>query len=146
MTPATEPQRRFQRGVILQVAACWSLALLAGLWAWRVTSPTLTPTPTPRPAAMAAAQAAPSDSANWNVILWRPFGDTPAPAAAPPASLKLFSILQQPDGLTAAIATSDGLVYVRSGDTCKGFAVVRVEASAVILRGNGQELRLGLQP
>jgi hypothetical protein len=146
MTPATEPHRRFQRSVILQVVACWSLALLAGLWAWLVASPTAEPIPTPRPAAVAGAQAVPSDSSTWNIVLWRPFSDAPAPAAAPPASLKLFSILQQADGLTAAIATSDGLVYVRGGGTCKGFTVVRVEASAVILRGNGQELRLELQP
>lgn len=135
----------------LQVGASWLLALLAAVWAWRMPAP-----PEPLVSTARAGQAAPStatataiDVATWNINAWRPFIDeavSVAPAA--PSSIKLFSILQQGDGLIAAIAPGEnaGLVYLKAGDTCNGFTVVRIEANGVVLRLNGQELRLGLGP
>lgn len=146
MTPAPEPLHRFRRRLALQVAGCWLLAVLAGIWAWRVSPPDAPDPPPLRPTATRTPAAAPAGADGWNVELWRPFGDAPAPAAAAPQAIKLFSILQRDDGLVAVLATADGLVYAKAGDDCKGFAVVRVETGAATLRRDGQELRLELRP
>lgn len=146
--PATDPHHRFRRQLALQVAACWAVALLAGLWAWQAPVP---PAPTlPAAAATAGGPAATAmaiDAAAWNVQLWRPFTDE-APSAAPsaPLALKLLSILQQGDGLTAAIdpGNNAGLAYVKAGDSCNGFTVVRVESDGVVVRIDGRERRLEL--
>lgn len=151
MTSAPDPHRRFQRMMALQAGACWILALLAAWWAWRVpvpADPVLATTRSTR-AATAPALASTIDTATWNTLLWQPFLDeAPVVASATPSAFKLFSILQQGDGLTAAIAAGDqaGLLYVKAGDTGNGFTVVRVEANGVVLRVNGQEQRLGLNP
>lgn len=133
------------------VGACWIGVALAAAWAWRLpvivgpgiaTVPGRTGTaPAPPPAI---------DAATWNVSLWRSFTNEAQPAAvqASASAPKLYSILQQGDGLTAAIAPAPAasLVYLKAGDTSHGFTVVRVEADAVVLLINGQEQRLGLGP
>lgn len=149
MTPATDPHARYRRRLALQAGACWLGALLAGTWAWRV--PAVDPVP-PATAPDRSAQAAPAppaiDAAAWNVSLWRPFTDQAPPAQASATAPRLYSILQQGDGLTAAIAPGPdaGLVYVKAGDTGNGFTVVRIEPDGVVLLINGQEQRLGLGP
>jgi hypothetical protein len=150
MISAIDPHRRFQRRMALQMGAGTVVVLLAILWAWRVPAPASPTIPTADHMAASGAQtAAPTvDAAAWNVTLWRGFTDEAAPVAqAAPTSLKLFSIFQQGDGFTAAIACDDGqLVYVKAGDSANGFTVVRVEANNAVVRLNGHELRLGLAP
>ncbi|MEK7415631.1 MAG: hypothetical protein AAB263_20185 [Planctomycetota bacterium] len=149
MNSAIDPHRRFQRQVALQAGACWILVVLAVLWMWRVptaVAPIVSAGPSAKIATGATATAI--NPAIWNINLWRPFTDE-APntvASAAPMALKLFSIMQQGDGLTAAIdpGNNGGILYVKAGDVCNGFTVVRVEANGVVLRINGQEQRLGL--
>lgn len=129
------------------------MAVLAGGWAWWV--------PTPDPSAPAGGAGAKSATAkpegtiaaitpaSWNVNLWRGTGDdtvTTAPTGNLP--LKLYSVMQDGADWTAAVAAGDGgaLQFVKAGDSCNGFTVVRVEATGVVLRQNGQEQRLGLGP
>lgn len=148
MTSASDPYRRFQRRMAFQAGACWLLVLLAAGWAWRVPAPTAPVLATARPARVEGQATTPAiNPAAWNINLWRPFLDEAAPVATAgaPTAFKLFSIMQQGDGFTAAISAGDGaLVYVKAGDSGPGFSVVRVEAGAVVLRINGQEQRLGL--
>ena len=150
MTPAIDPHRRFQRQVALQVSLCWIFVLFAAVWAWRVPVPT---DPTITAARSAKSVTAPTattaiNAAIWNVNLWRPFsgGDSSSTLPTAPMAIKLFSILQQGDGLSAAVAAGDNgsLQYVKAGDICGGATVVRVEANGVVLRINGQEQWLGL--
>ena len=149
MTSATDPYRRFQRRLLLQAGTCWFAVLLVAAWAWRVPAPAEPVLPA-APAGKAAVTAKPPaiDPATWNVSLWRPFVDETPTVQASATAPKLYSILQQGDGLTAAIAPGPnaGLVYVKAGDTGNGFTVVRVEADGVVLLINGQEQRLGLGP
>ena len=133
------------------VGACWIGVAFAAVWAWRLpvlADPVIT-TVSGR-TSTTPAQPPAIEVATWNVSLWRPFTNevqtvaVQASASAP----KLYSILQQGDGLTAAIAPEPtaGLVYLKAGDTSHGFTVVRVEADGVVLLINGQETRLGLGP
>jgi len=150
MTPAIDPHRRFQRQIALQVGAGAVLLLLASWWAISAKSPVKSGVFTLPVATAQAAQAVTAITpASWNVSLWRPFSDEASAAPASPATaLKLYSILQQGDGLIAAISIGDNaeLAYVKAGDTCRGYTVVRVDADGVVLRLNGQEQRLGLGP
>jgi hypothetical protein len=146
MQPATDPHRRFRLLAAAQIGACVALTLLAAAWAWRVRAPVL-PAPVPDTATTQPATAPVPDAAAWRVALWRPASDAPPPAP-PRIGLSVFSILHQGDGYIAAIAATDapGLVYVRAGDDCHGWQVVRVEADGVILRADGREQRLGMTP
>jgi hypothetical protein len=150
MTSATDPHRRFLRQQALMAGLCWIVVALAAAWAWRVpalTEPALTAVPDRTGTAPAPPPAI--ESAIWNVSLWRSFtNEAPVAVQASATAPKLYSILQQGDGLTAAIAPGPnaGLVYLKAGDSSDGFTVVRVEADGVVLLINGQEQRLGLGP
>jgi hypothetical protein len=147
MTSATDPHRRFQRQIALHVGACWIVALLAAAWAWRVPVPAMPAVPALRPSAAVGPSAVRPDPSAWNIALWKPFSNE-APTAAPaaPQTLKLLSVMQQGDGLTAAISAGDtaGMVFLKAGDSSNGFTVLRVEAHAAVLRVDGRELRLEL--
>ena len=151
MTSASDPHQRYQRRTLQQVIAGGVVAVLAALWAWRVPAPadtTITALRSTKPVATPVATGT-IDPTRWNVTLWRPFADeVPDAGPASPKAFKLFSIMQQGDGLTAAIAAGDdgALLYVKAGDSGPGFSVVRVEATSVVLRINGQDQRLGLGP
>lgn len=151
MPSATDPHQRFLRRQALLVGACWIGVALVAAWAWRLpvladsviaTAPVRTGTAPLQPPAI--------DAATWNVRLWRPFTDEAHPVAvqASASAPRLYSILQQGDGLIAAIAPSPSaaLVYLKAGDISHGFTVVRVESDGVVLLINGQEQRLGLGP
>jgi hypothetical protein len=145
MTQPADPLRSFRRGAAIEAAAAAALALGVAFWAIRV--PVVSATP-PTPATVQDAPAATAiDPAAWDVDLRRP-ADGTRPAAGPaPTALKLYSILQQPDGPTAAIAAGDGaMLYLRSGENGPGFTVLRVEGDGVVLRIDGREQRLGLGP
>lgn len=133
------------------VGACWLGVALVAAWAWRL--PVLAgPVIAAAPGRTGTAPLQPPaiDAAIWNVSLWRPFTDEAQPVAVQDSASapKLYSILQQGDGLTAAIAPSPNaaLVYLKAGDVSHGFTVVRVERDGVVLLINGQEQRLGLGP
>jgi hypothetical protein len=151
MPSATDPLQRFLRRHTLMIGACWIGVALAALWAFRL--PVLVdPVIATVPGGNVTIPAKPPaiDVATWNVGLWRPFSNESQPVAVQPSATapKLYSILQQGDGLTAAIAPAPtaGLVYLKAGDTSHGFTVVRVETDGVVVLINGQEQRLGLGP
>lgn len=151
MPSTTDPHQRFLHQQVLIVGACWIGVALAAAWAWRL--PALAdPAITSVPARTGTVPVPPPaiDVATWNVSLWRSFANEAQPVAvqASASAPKLYSILQQGDGLTAAIAPAPtaGLVYLKAGDISHGFTVVRVESDGVVLLINGQEQRLGLGP
>lgn len=133
------------------VGACWLVVALVAAWAWRLpvlADPVIATVP--GRTGTAPAQTPAIEVATWNVSLWRPFTSEAQPVTvqASASAPKLYSILQQGDGLTAAIAPAPAaaLVYLKAGDMSHGFTVVRVEADGVVLLINGQEQRLGLGP
>ncbi|MBA2482360.1 MAG: hypothetical protein H0V44_16990, partial [Planctomycetes bacterium] len=142
----TDPRRvvRALLGIVVGISVIGVLATVA----WAFASPPVAPVL----AAQAAIAATPppamvTDTAAWNVALWRPASDaTPVAVATTPFQARLFSILTRGDTVTAALDLQDGngLVYARSGETVGGYRVERIDRDAVVLIYNGASQRVEL--
>jgi hypothetical protein len=150
MMPTSDPH-------LDQVRQLWASALaaigaLVVATAWATTAPSLPAPASPKPDGAGAGEKAGDpllSSKTWTITLWQPLADAPVVVAATsPLAIKLFSILTQGDGLTAAIDPGDGgpLVYVHPGDTVRGASIVSIDAHGVNVRYGGIAHRLELIP
>lgn len=149
MTQIGESEQALRR----QASYTWAISALAiiatGAWA-------LLPPPTAAMPARAVASGLSSQSAGatfdavtWQVALWRPLTDAPPPPPkAVPLTLKVFSILRQADGITAAIdpGAGAGLIYARPGQRVGEYLVTAVDERGIEIEANGRRQRVELRP
>jgi len=86
----------------------------------------------------------------WRVSLWRPFSDAapPPPPTIAPLTLKIFSILRQADGITAAIdpGTGAGLVYAKVGERIGAHTITAIDERGIEVEVDGRRQRVELRP
>jgi hypothetical protein len=130
------------------------MALVLGVTgAWAL----IPPDPLPLPTSQTIAASGRSDGNDssvtpdaWRVSLWRAFSDAPPPPppAAAPLTLKIFSILRQADGITAAIdpGTGAGLVYAKVGERVGPHTVTAIDDRGIEVETDGRRQRVELRP
>ncbi len=125
-------------GMVSGVAlACW--------WTLTITTPPI------RDIALATVEiAAPSvtviNPSVWAVQLYQPLRDTPTVAEPASSTLKLVSIITKNGDFIAAIATVEGLTFVKKGDALPWGTINHIEAQAVDITTADRTMRLKLQP
>jgi hypothetical protein len=137
-----------QQATVTSTAAVLAL-LVAIVWAAVPPPPAALPAKPTLAAGDPQRQAATVDAAAWQVALWRPFSDAPPPPPKPtPVTIKLFSILRQADGLTAAIdqGAGGGLVYATSGQRVGEYLVTGIDETGIEIEVNGRRQRVELRP
>lgn len=150
MTRTGESERTLRGQAVISAIAAVLAVLTAGTWAMLV--PAAPPLPNAMPGAITAARPGPAaaiDTAAWQVALWRPFSDAPPPVArAAPLTIKVFSILRQGGGATAALDPGNGagLVYARVGQRIGELTVTAIDEHGIEVESGGQRQRLELTP
>jgi len=150
MTRIGDSERALRQQSMLMLAIAVIAVLATGTWA------ALPPPPPPLPKAAPAgavngddASATGIDAATWQVSLWRPFSDAPPPAPKPvPLTIKVFSILRQADGLTAALdpGAGAGLIYAKVGQQVGNLTVTAIDEQGIEVETNGRKQRVELRP
>ena len=116
--------------------------------AWACGGVALPPAPVYSGAESIPAKSEPLAPERWMVDLWRPLVDAPAVAVAapPPPSVRLFSIMKRGGAHVAALdlGGSDGLAYVKAGESRGAITVVAIDAAGADIAINGQRQRLEL--
>lgn len=150
MTRIGDSERALRQQGMLMLAVAVITVIATGTWA--ALPPPLPALP--RTALSGATNADDASSADfdagiWQVALWRPFTDAPPVEAKPvPLTIKVFSILRQADGLTAALDPGAGaaLVYAKVGQRVGELTVTAIDERGIEVETNGRKQRLELRP
>jgi hypothetical protein len=147
MTPVPNLQQRSRWH--LAIAAVASLLVFGICVRWAMVDVSLPPPPV-----LGKADVAPSTKGDllaadhWNIDLWRPLVDAPVVVAQapPPPTVRLFSILNRNGARVVALdlGGTEGLVYLKAGESSGAVNVVAIEATGVKITINSQPQRLEL--
>jgi hypothetical protein len=149
MTPIGDSERTLRRQALSSLGIAVLAVIAAGIWA--LSPPPVRPVKIPAPPATApgATAAAAHDAGIWQVSLWRPLSDAPPPPPkATPLTIKVFSILRQADGITAAIDPGAGapLIYAKVGQQVGEHTVTTIDERGIEVETAGRRQRVELRP
>lgn len=151
MTRIGDSERSLRRWALVS-AGCTALVLgTAGTWAALPPAAPALPTASSSPSGRHTVSNDPPLAPDaWRVSLWRPFSDAPPPPppTVAPVTLKIFSILRQADGITAAIdpGTGAGLVYAKVGERVGTHTITAIDERGIEVETNGRRQRVELRP
>lgn len=150
MTRIGDSERALRQQGLLMLAVAVIAVLATGTWAALPPPGPALPKAAPSGSASSGDPSATGiDAATWQVSLWRPFSDAPPPAPKPvPLTIKVFSILRQADGLTAALdpGAGGGLIYAKVGQRVGELTVTAIDENGIEVETNGRKQRVELRP